>query len=315
MRLEPDTLGRAVDARPDATCEESINRIAAAHSGQLALMAVDLRTGRTVKFAEDAVLPIASVGKVVLLCEALERASLLHLGLETPVPVRPAHRAGGSGVLKLLPSVEQLPLVEAARLMVCVSDNTATNAIIEWMGGPERATSWARRNGLGQTAVHSLISELVSQEGTRAVFAESTVRELSGLMVRLGREGAALGSWQHTALGILASQQFLDLVPRYWVLDVAADLYGRAAVGAECCCKTGFLPGLRAEAGCVRLNGEALLAYAIVVQGDQSEGLGVDADSALVCGLIGAALGVSWLSDVVRTRCPSVKLSAFWGEL
>jgi len=299
----------------DDTLLEQLSRIAALHSGRLSLMAVNLRTGATVELSPDAVMPTASVGKVVLLCQALERASLFHLGLQCTVAVRPAHRAGGSGVLKLLPSIEQVPLVEAARLMVDVSDNTATNAIMDWLGGPGRVTSWARRNGFDYTTVHSYIGEGVTQDGTRSVFAESTVRELSDLMVRIAREGATPSTWQHTALDILAGQQLLDLIPRYWVLDVAADLYGRSVRGLECCCKTGFLPGLRAEAGCVRSNGEVVMAYAIVVQGSQSEGLMVDSDSAVVCGLVGAALGMSWLKDVVETRWPSDKLSKLRSQL
>lgn len=310
-----DGLDTEMMGPDDTVLERQVRHIADIYSGRVSLWAVNLRSGAVVGLAPDAVVPTASVGKVVLLCHALERTSLLRLGLECAVPVLPAHRAGGSGVLKLLPSVDRMPLIEAARLMVDVSDNTATNAILEWVGGPERVTSWARRNGLKHTTVYSYISEAVTQSGTRSVFAESTVHELSDLMVSLAQEGASPGSWQHAALDILSGQQFLDLIPRYWVLDVAADLYGRSVRGPECCCKTGFLPGLRAEAGCVRSNGEAVMAYAIVVQGSQSEGLMVDADSSVVCGLVGAALGTAWLKDVVETKWPSDKLSRLWGQL
>ena len=57
------------------------------------------------------------------------------LNLDERVALPPAEeRVGGGGALNLLPSVAALPLLELLRLMVALSDNDATNAVIEHAG-------------------------------------------------------------------------------------------------------------------------------------------------------------------------------------
>ncbi|MCH3776229.1 class A beta-lactamase-related serine hydrolase, partial [Campylobacter jejuni] len=63
------------------------------------------------------------------------------------VLARQADRAGGTGILAQLPSVTTLSLAELARLMIVLSDNVATNALIELLGFDE-INQWSQRAGL-----------------------------------------------------------------------------------------------------------------------------------------------------------------------
>jgi beta-lactamase class A len=51
---------------------------------------------------------------------------------------------GGTGILNQLPSVQSLTLAELARLMIVLSDNLATNALIELLGF-EGVNDWCDR--------------------------------------------------------------------------------------------------------------------------------------------------------------------------
>jgi len=66
----------------------------------------------------------------------LEQAST-SLSWEQPVVVTPEHVAAGDGVLAHWPLPVTLPLHAVAQLMTALSDNTATNAVVDTLGGLE----------------------------------------------------------------------------------------------------------------------------------------------------------------------------------
>src|SRR5215207_3733812 len=66
----------------------------------------------------------------------LEQASL-NLSWDQPVTVTPEHVAAGDGVLATWPLPVTLPLHAVAQLMAALSDNTATNAVVDTLGGLE----------------------------------------------------------------------------------------------------------------------------------------------------------------------------------
>jgi beta-lactamase class A len=57
------------------------------------------------------------------------------LSWDLPVTVTPEHAAAGDGVLKTWPLPVTLPLHAVAQLMTALSDNTATNAVVDTLGG------------------------------------------------------------------------------------------------------------------------------------------------------------------------------------
>ncbi|MEO6511622.1 MAG: serine hydrolase, partial [Nocardioides sp.] len=57
------------------------------------------------------------------------------LSWEQPVTVTPEHVAAGDGVLATWPLPVTLPLHAVAQLMTALSDNTATNAVVDTLGG------------------------------------------------------------------------------------------------------------------------------------------------------------------------------------
>ncbi|MGO1975037.1 MAG: serine hydrolase [Propionibacteriaceae bacterium] len=91
-------------------------------------------SGRTL-YTRDAGsrVPAASTIKVAILLSALQSVSAGRVHLEQPVRL-PAERVGGSGVLRLLTETDVVSLRDLLMLMIVVSDNTATNAVIGLVG-------------------------------------------------------------------------------------------------------------------------------------------------------------------------------------
>jgi len=82
----------------------------------------------------------------------LEQASLAvasgRLSWDGPVSVTPEHVAAGDGVLAHWPLPVTLPLHAVAQLMTALSDNTATNAVVDALGGLEVVNDALAEGGL-----------------------------------------------------------------------------------------------------------------------------------------------------------------------
>jgi beta-lactamase class A len=79
----------------------------------------------------------ASTIKTFLLEQASNAVEVGSLSWDRAVSVTPEHVAVGDGVLATWPLPVTLPLHAVAQLMTALSDNTATNAVVDTLGGLE----------------------------------------------------------------------------------------------------------------------------------------------------------------------------------
>jgi beta-lactamase class A len=84
-----------------------------------------------------------------LLIELYRQDAAGQLKLTTRVPVRQADRTGGSGLLlNLGDGTSELSLGDLAMFMITVSDNTATNMLIDRVGGMDKVNAMTRELGV-----------------------------------------------------------------------------------------------------------------------------------------------------------------------
>ena len=117
---------------------EAIRQIAekydAKTTGDLGLLFTDLKTGETVTVNPDKELPAASTFKVFLLAEFLRQCEEGNFSLMDRHELKEEFVSPGSGVLcDLLPGMN-LTLMDYARLMMMLSDNTATDYLYSLTG-------------------------------------------------------------------------------------------------------------------------------------------------------------------------------------
>jgi beta-lactamase class A len=150
-----------------------------------------------IETSADAVLPIASAGKLLLLAEIARSRADGRLDTGAEVSIDPEDYCGGSGLLATL-SPRRWTILDLVRLTAAVSDNTATNALLRRVG-LDRVNEGARQLGLQQTRIVDRIREprLLSHPPT---FAVGTARELATLAQRV----AGPEDWARTMLGWLA---------------------------------------------------------------------------------------------------------------
>lgn len=232
-------------------------RLARAAAESPARLGVAARDDRGWRWTHDAarVTRSASTIKVPILLAALRQVEAGRLDLREHVTIAPfEQRVGGSGALSLLPSVTSLPLLEALRLMIALSDNDATNAVLDHAGLLESGE--VDRVLLDVPTRHTRLRRRMMDPAAAAAGRENETcpQDLVDLLVAL-REGRLLGPEQTTtALTILRQQQLVAGLPAYVPFDVL--------VGS----KTGDLPGLRADLALME-RGDRWVAVAVVADG------------------------------------------------
>jgi beta-lactamase class A len=112
---------------------ERLEGIASGLDGVMGYTVVDLTTGERIERLPNEVFPTASSIKLAILYELFKQSEEGRVRLDAPLTWEPKRAVGGSGVLFEL-SNPTLSLRDYATLMVVLSDNTATNVVIDAIG-------------------------------------------------------------------------------------------------------------------------------------------------------------------------------------
>lgn len=132
----------------------TLERIATAYDGIAGISLRNLETGESLSIRGDEKYPSASLIKVAILVTLLDEVHEGRMSLDEPVSMVARDRVGGSGVLKHLAPGTTLTLEDLAWLMTVISDNTATNLLLDKL---DISTVGAKMEALGlpETKVHS----------------------------------------------------------------------------------------------------------------------------------------------------------------
>ena len=98
-------------------------------------IAIEALDGKdSIYLSEEAPLLSASVIKIPIMMAAFHEAREGRIRLDDTYILRSQDKVGGSGVLKELHSGLEITLLDTINLMIVVSDNTATNIVIDTVG-------------------------------------------------------------------------------------------------------------------------------------------------------------------------------------
>ena len=224
----------------DAKFQASVREVEAGLDGVLGLALKDLETGNTFLINEREVFPQASSIKIAILLEAFKQAEEGRLKLDEFIALEESRKVAGSGVLFYLgrPSLS-LSIRDIAVLMVVLSDNTATNLLIDRVG-MEAVNKRLDDLGLAKTRLRRKMMDLkAAAEGRENV---STPLEMMTLLEKL---------WKGDVLKEPYRKDFLE------ILAIPKDSPLRAGVpeGIAVSEKPGELEAVRCDSGIVQLTG------------------------------------------------------------
>jgi beta-lactamase class A len=235
-RPQPKPLAAPLAGKLQAALE----RTAASVDGVMGIYAENLQTGQTFAVNADRLFPQGSSIKIPILITLLRQDQQGRLHLSDQVVVRKADIVGGSGVLQDFgDGSSSLALRDLAALMVVLSDNSATNILIDRVG-MANVNAEIREAGLAHTR---LARKMMDQAAERAGHENvSTPREMATLVEKLER-GRLLDA-EHTALA-------LGLLEDYKETPLRAGI----PAGITVADKPGSLPGVECDSGLVLLQG------------------------------------------------------------
>jgi beta-lactamase class A len=211
----------------------------------------------------DDLFPAASVIKVALVMALYAEAAQGHLALEEKVAVGPA--VPGSGVLRLVSGIASLSLGDLARLAIAVSDNTATNVLIDRVGlsrVAEHLKEWGVQRSRLARKMYDLDAQACGRENVM------TPRETALLLLRLVRGECVDRETSDAVVALLLECTHDSLLARY------------LPAGVRLAHKSGWIEGVRNDAGVVWAD-RAVIAVGF------SRGLGPIEEARSLLGLLG----------------------------
>ena len=134
------------------TLDERVKARIGTFPGKVTLAAKNLDTGATYSIRAEDPVRTASTIKLPIMIECFAEAAEGKLKMTEPITLTSAEKVSGSGLLQDLSEGDQLPMRDVIDLMIVVSDNTATNLVLNRIGGNAVNLRMARL-GLMQTRV------------------------------------------------------------------------------------------------------------------------------------------------------------------
>jgi beta-lactamase class A len=222
--------------------ESSIRDVDHDLDGVLGVAIEDLTTGQKVLLHEDEVFPQASSIKIAVLAELYHQAQLSAEGASAKAKltdlytVRTADLVADSDIMQgLTPSVTRVTNRDLATMVVAVSDNSATNVLIDRVG-MQNVNALMDSLGLTHTRLRRKMMDVkAASEGRENV---STPREMMSLLEQI---------YRGKVLNAEMTQDFLKILSTHkdsWIPRELPD-------GTRIANKPGSLEGVRNDSGIV----------------------------------------------------------------
>ena len=138
-----------------------IKKLAAAQAGLTpALFFYRPDTGAYLNIAGNQAVPAASTIKLPVLIAFFQAVDAGKVRLDQQLVMRKDLVASEAGVMQYEPVGTQFSALETAELMITISDNTATNMLIDLLGGAKKLNFRFKAWGLTHTEIQNLLPDL-----------------------------------------------------------------------------------------------------------------------------------------------------------
>ncbi len=173
-----ETANWRLDREP-ASLKASVREAIAAYPDlKVGVFAFDVSTGTYLNIDATAAFPAASTIKLPIAVAFFQAVDAGEIRLDEPLTLEADHIAEGSGQMQQQQPGTQYPALEVAVKMMADSDNTATNILVDRLGGMEVLNSTFRNWGLTRTELQNPLPDL---EGTNTTSPEDLALVLASI--------------------------------------------------------------------------------------------------------------------------------------
>lgn len=281
----PDTVG----------LRDQIERITDRHAGVTGISVRNLATGETLSMRGDEPFPSASLIKVAILVTLLDEVDKGRVTLDERVSLVARDRVGGSGVLGQMGSGLAPTFEDYALLMIALSDNTATNVLLDKL---DIRTVGLKMEAIGlpRSKVHSKTfrreTSIAPDSSARYGFGVTTPDETVSLFTMLHEGRAVSPALDSLALRLLLANQDGNMMTR-WLPD-----------GTRVAHKTGSVDRSRNDCG-IMYTPAAPIALCVMTRENEDTTYRVDNAAHLLISRIARAVYAHWNPAVQLPALPA----------
>ena len=274
----PTTFMRA----DTASLHRTLDGIAAAHKGVVGYSVRNVDTGEELALRGAETFPTASLIKMALLVTLFDMVEKGQIALDDRIRVLKVDKVPGSGMLQHMHDGVEITVGDAAYLMSTISDNTATNLLIDKVS---IRRTWEKMEALGlrNTKLHSKsflrITSVAMDSSVKYGLGVTTPNEMSQLFALLAQGKAVSPRADSTMLAMLANNTNGDLLQRF-------------ASGVSLAHKDGATDQVRTNCGLFRL--QSRVAVCVLTKENEDRRWVVDNEAQVTIARMGEAIVAAW---------------------
>jgi len=275
-------------ARPNSTTptvqalRRTIDSLADAHRGVVGYSITNLATGEHLERRGDETFPTASLIKVPVLVALFDLAEQKQLSLDDPIVLTQLDKVGGAGELQFLRTPLTLRLWDVAWLMSTLSDNTATNLVLDRI---KIRRVWQKMEALGlpHTKVHSgsmtRIASVAPDSSAKYGLGVTTPNEMAQLFALMAQGKAVSPAADSTMLFVLSNNRDDSKLEKF-------------SYGVPLAHKSGDVDQARTDCGVYTLPAKVVVC--VLTKENRDTRYWSDSEGNAVIGRIGAAVVAAW---------------------
>jgi beta-lactamase class A len=282
-QAKPDVVPAPTSTAADtAALRTTLGRIVASHHGVVGYSIRNLDTGEELSLRGDETFPTASLIKVPILVTLYDLVEKGKISLDDPLTILSIDKVPGSGVMQFLHDGATVTVHDAAWMMSTVSDNTATNLLLDRI---IIRRVWEKMESLGlqHTKVHSKtflrISSVAMDSSAKYGLGVATPNEMVRLFSLMAEGKAVSPAADSAMLDILEHNTDNTLLQRY--LD-----------GVRAAHKTGAVDAARTECSLFYLRTRVVAC--VFTKENQDQRWILDSEPQITMARMGAAIARAW---------------------
>jgi beta-lactamase class A len=249
-------------------------------------------TGERLERRGDETFSTASLIKVAILVTVYDLVEKKQLSLDDPLTVLKIDKVPGSGQLQFLHDNAVITVHDAAWLMTTISDNTATNLLLDRII-IRRVWEKMEKLGLVHTKVHSKsflrIASVAMDSSVKYGLGVTTPNEMARLFALLAQGKAVSPASDSAMLDILAHNEDRQMLQRY-------------VAGLDVPHKTGATDQVRTE--CALFPLQSRVVGCVLTKENQDQRWVLDNEAQVTMARMGDAIARAWPRRPVQSATP-----------
>jgi beta-lactamase class A len=280
-------------ARADTgALRRTLDSLASRHRGVVGYTVHDLDTGERLERRGDETFPTASLIKVAVLVTVFDLVERKTLSLDDPLTVLKIDKVPGSGQLRFLHDNATITVRDAAWLMTTLSDNTATNLLLDRII-IRRVWDKMEQLGLPHTKVHSKSflrnSSVAVDSSVKYGLGVTTPNEMARLFALLAAGKAVAPAADSAMLDILAHNEDYTKLQRF-------------VEGLDVPHKTGDTDQVRTE--CALFPLQSRVVACVLTKENEDKRYMIDNEAQVMMARMGEAVVRAWPRKATRSTTP-----------